>query len=637
MCPHGARHQPRRPAHRTGAVLRRSLQCLPRDAHGIRGFDDFALLRSLHACRDGPRARHGGAAAPLSQHVSDVHVHDAARAHDEQHGTLVGGDGGGDALDRAARDAVSHAGESRGRLEVLHPVRRRHSPGALWHDPPLFRRGTGARRRGRHGAPVDASRCGEITARALGARPRVRVPARWLRHEGRTRAAPQLAAGRSCRGSDADLRRALGTAPQRRDLRGRALQGARRGCLPLPAPLEDADGLRAPVRRSRRVLSLPATRHQAPLRLLVDRAHGDHYLCVRDGWTDCDLCGTAAHDSALAHEVLDLLHRRTRRAEGRFPAHGQHPRAHHALADCWLGAHARRACNPGAAALRRVRERVSDHHDGDARTALGHADPAHRARRCVRSDLWTRSADGLRRDRRAAAAAPAGVAAGICTPRHRARLGPLRAAVPRPLVPGSRALHRRTLIVPARTWWTQAREVPGAPKARGLAVTREEWTRVAQDVAATGGRLLSLWAARGEDAPSSAAIYAAYWIEAGLLLTELAIASEDGGARYPGLETLFPAASRMQRAASDLYGVRSTDPDQRPWLHHERAGYDFVRVEGEGVHEIAVGPVHAGTIEPGHFRFSVVGEKVLRLEERFGYAHKGIERRFTELPILEGH
>ena len=57
--------------------------------------------------------------------------------------------------------------------------------------------------------------------------------------------------------------------------------------------------------------------------------------------------------------------------------------------------------------------------------------------------------------------------------------------------------------------------------------------------------------------------------------------------------------------------------------------YEFVRVEGDGVHEIAVGPVHAGTIEPGHFRFSVVGEKVLRLEERLGYAHKGIERRFT--------
>src|SRR5690606_33850987 len=63
----------------------------------------------------------------------------------------------------------------------------------------------------------------------------------------------------------------------------------------------------------------------------------------------------------------------------------------------------------------------------------------------------------------------------------------------------------------------------------------------------------------------------------------------------------------------------------------------FVRVEGDGVHEIAVGPVHAGIIEPGHFRFSVVGEKVLRLEERLGYVHKGIERRFTEISPLDGH
>jgi Ni,Fe-hydrogenase III large subunit len=65
--------------------------------------------------------------------------------------------------------------------------------------------------------------------------------------------------------------------------------------------------------------------------------------------------------------------------------------------------------------------------------------------------------------------------------------------------------------------------------------------------------------------------------------------------------------------------------------------YAFVPVDGNGVHEIPVGPVHAGIIEPGHFRFSVVGEKVLRLEERLGYVHKGIERRFTDLPLLAGH
>ena len=114
----------------------------------------------------------------------------------------------------------------------------------------------------------------------------------------------------------------------------------------------------------------------------------------------------------------------------------------------------------------------------------------------------------------------------------------------------------------------------------------------------------------------------------------------------------------MQRAAADLCGVRARDFDQRPWLRHAAwpvdylplasetrpaAGrepaidqYSFVRVSGDGVHEIPVGPVHAGVIEPGHFRFSVVGEKVLKLEERLGYVHKGIEQRFSDLSANEG-
>jgi Ni,Fe-hydrogenase III large subunit len=59
-------------------------------------------------------------------------------------------------------------------------------------------------------------------------------------------------------------------------------------------------------------------------------------------------------------------------------------------------------------------------------------------------------------------------------------------------------------------------------------------------------------------------------------------------------------------------------------------------VEGDGVHEIPVGPVHAGIIEPGHFRFQIVGEKVLRLEERLGYTHKGIEKRFESMGLDDG-
>ena len=130
-----------------------------------------------------------------------------------------------------------------------------------------------------------------------------------------------------------------------------------------------------------------------------------------------------------------------------------------------------------------------------------------------------------------------------------------------------------------------------------------------------------------------------------------------GASGYPDLSEIFPAAGRMQRAAFDLSGVRADGAaDHRPWLNHgawpadhfpladrtvpapgQLTDYPFVRVEGDGVHEIAVGPVHAGIIEPGHFRFSVVGEKVLRLEERLGYTHKGIEKRFTQLPPLEGH
>jgi Ni,Fe-hydrogenase III large subunit/Ni,Fe-hydrogenase III component G len=64
--------------------------------------------------------------------------------------------------------------------------------------------------------------------------------------------------------------------------------------------------------------------------------------------------------------------------------------------------------------------------------------------------------------------------------------------------------------------------------------------------------------------------------------------------------------------------------------------YPFVHVEGQGVHEIPVGPVHAGIIEPGHFRFSIIGERVLRLEERLGYTHKGIEKRFESMTLQQG-
>lgn len=128
---------------------------------------------------------------------------------------------------------------------------------------------------------------------------------------------------------------------------------------------------------------------------------------------------------------------------------------------------------------------------------------------------------------------------------------------------------------------------------------------------------------------------------------------------YPDISAIFPAAIRMQRAVYDLLGMKAENAyDQRPWLRHaawpadvfplrndialtaEYANfpdhYSFVRVSGEGVHEIPVGPVHAGVIEPGHFRFQVVGEQVLRLEERLAYTHKGIAKQFQQRNFADG-
>jgi Ni,Fe-hydrogenase III large subunit len=141
-----------------------------------------------------------------------------------------------------------------------------------------------------------------------------------------------------------------------------------------------------------------------------------------------------------------------------------------------------------------------------------------------------------------------------------------------------------------------------------------------------GGRLGALWAS---DRP--AAVHALIVLHERLIWLQLPLS----GASYPDVSTVFPAAARMQRAIRDLHGF-SAGKDERPWLIHGDAPYAFVQVEGDGVHEIPVGPVHAGIIEPGHFRFSVVGERVLRLEQRLGYVHKGIERRFESMRLAEG-
>ncbi|HYS52126.1 MAG TPA: NADH-quinone oxidoreductase subunit C, partial [Burkholderiales bacterium] len=171
-----------------------------------------------------------------------------------------------------------------------------------------------------------------------------------------------------------------------------------------------------------------------------------------------------------------------------------------------------------------------------------------------------------------------------------------------------------------------------------------------------GGQLAALWASDERDRERGFCVHVLLRDRDGLTLLEHTL--PDGGARYPDLSTIFPVANRMQRAAFDLVGTECDTDDPRPWIWQAawpidqfplrrdfaaspkwepgEEDYPFVRVSGDGVHEIAVGPVHAGTIEPGHFRFQVVGEKVLRLEERLSFAHKGIEKRFETLSIADG-
>ena len=211
----------------------------------------------------------------------------------------------------------------------------------------------------------------------------------------------------------------------------------------------------------------------------------------------------------------------------------------------------------------------------------------------------------------------------------------------------------------------QYRPLTGAMPMRIATVSEAQWTSTAQAFADAGDRLVALWGSDRRDVDAACegfVVYAAYAARDGLAVVRVLASNEPP--EYPALSTRYPSAVRMQRALFDLLGVRARSindeisVDQRPWLRHaawpadffplRRGGatrhfdtrqenYPFVAVAGDGVHEIPVGPIHAGIIEPGHFRFSVVGEKVLRLEQRLGYVHKGIDKLFDGMPLSQGH
>lgn len=203
----------------------------------------------------------------------------------------------------------------------------------------------------------------------------------------------------------------------------------------------------------------------------------------------------------------------------------------------------------------------------------------------------------------------------------------------------------------------------GSPVWRGRAADGEDLQRFAISVHRHGGRIAALWGEDRRREQGNFCLHCVFGIEEGHAWVTLDLTADGAECPfYPDLSGIFPTANRMQRATRDLTGIAPDGGDQRPWLRHGAwpeswhplrhdtvhevgvgvgfpnlpSDYDFVQVGGEGAHEIPVGPIHAGIIEPGHFRFSVIGEKVLRLEQRLGYQHKGVEHRMIGQDLATG-
>ena len=173
-------------------------------------------------------------------------------------------------------------------------------------------------------------------------------------------------------------------------------------------------------------------------------------------------------------------------------------------------------------------------------------------------------------------------------------------------------------------------------------VTDETWRQAANLLSAGELTLLGLW---GDGAQVHMALSNESRADFGVMSLECR------GKQFPSVGQSHPPAIRLERTIRDLWGLEPAGlPDKRPWLDHgtwDRPGfagtehaaplvsdpYVFLPASGESLHQIPVGPVHAGIIEPGHFRFTANGEAVVRLEARLGYVHKGVEKLMEGMPV----
>jgi len=180
-----------------------------------------------------------------------------------------------------------------------------------------------------------------------------------------------------------------------------------------------------------------------------------------------------------------------------------------------------------------------------------------------------------------------------------------------------------------------------------IAIAPEDWARAAELAAACDARWVAVW---GDQQGGVIVLHALLEYAYDYLVFHTEVPLDN--LNLPSQTLHYPAAERPERHLQDMLGlVFEGNPSLRRWTRHqawpedryplrrdfpvqgENPGatppdneYPFEKIQGSGVYEIPVGPVHAGIIEPGHFRFQAVGEEVLRLEERLGYVHKGIEK-----------
>ncbi|HMS86465.1 MAG TPA: NADH-quinone oxidoreductase subunit C [Nitrospira sp.] len=172
------------------------------------------------------------------------------------------------------------------------------------------------------------------------------------------------------------------------------------------------------------------------------------------------------------------------------------------------------------------------------------------------------------------------------------------------------------------------------------------------------GRLTLLWASDHRPTREAYEIHYLFTLEASHHWVVLSIELADTDRLFPSITSHIHAAQWYEREIRDMFGlIPEGHPDLRRLVRHEhwpqgthplkkdfhwnhvlerqQGEYRFRHIEGEGVFEVPVGPIHAGIIEPGHFRFFVAGEPIMQLELRHFWKHRGVEKLFEQLTLID--